>query len=79
MGEARKRRRGENEGEREGKEGEERRNKKREGEDGCYTCTSILGGLLDTHQVVLCPGTMNSGRCIIGVLVKESGEVLSSS
>ena len=75
MGEARKGRRGEKKGEREVKEGEEGRKKKRKGRmlymwEGCS---------IHTYQVVLCPGTMNSGRCIIGVLVKESGEVLSSS
>ena len=66
---------GREEGERqEGREVEEEG-----GDDVIHVHIRMQGYSIHTYKVVLCPGAMNSGRCIIGVLENEGGEVLGSS
>ena len=77
-------RRGEENGKVGGRE-EGERQEGREVEEGegmmlyMYTYVRMQGYSIHTYKVVLCPGAMNSGRCIIGVLKNEGGEVLGSS
>lgn len=72
---------GEWKGRREGGRGETggKGGRGRGGDDVIHVHIRMQGYSIHTYKVVLCPGAMNSGRCIIGVLENEGGEVLGSS
>ena len=62
-------RRGEENGKIGGREeGERQEGREIEEDDDIHVHVRIQGYLIHTYEVVLCPGTINSGRCIIGVL-----------
>ena len=77
----REKRGGEWKGRREGGRGETggKGGRGRGGDDVIHVHIRMQGYSIHTYKVVLCPGAMNSGRCIIGVLKNEGGEVLGSS